>query len=182
MNLDMKILKKVNEHRKYIREDLFIEAKGIHGISHAERVMYLALSIAKLENYSESDRNILIEASKFHDIGRINNGVCLVHGMLSNRKIDQYKLLDGYSKEDIAIIKYIIHNHCIHDMDTQKNIDEFAIKDKERAVRLLMAFKDSDGLDRVRIRDLDSNYLRIASSKKLVDLAESLLVNGIPFI
>lgn len=179
MNLDIEILEKFNEHRKYIREDLFIEPEGIHGIHHAERVLYLVLNISKLEKYDEDDRDILIEASKFHDIGRTHNGVCLIHGMLSNEKIEKYNLLKGFSKEDQDIAKYIIHNHCLHDKDTKNNIDEYNIKDKERATRLLMAFKDADGLDRVRINDLDTSYLRTESSKKLVSLAERLLRNGI---
>lgn len=182
MNLDTEILQKFNVHRKYIREDLFIEPEGIHGIHHAERVMYLALNISKLEKYSESDMNILIEASKFHDIGRTHNGVCLIHGMHSNEKIDKYNLLNGFSIEDENILKYVIHNHCIQDKYTKKNIDKFRISDKERAIRLLMAFKDSDGLDRVRIGDLDSNYLRTKSSKKLINVAEKLLQNGVPLI
>lgn len=180
MNLDIDLLEKFNQHRNFIREDLFIKPDGIHGVNHAERVMYLALNISKLEKYSEEDRNILIEASKFHDIGRTHDNVCLIHGMLSNKKIEQYGLLKGFSEEDENIIKYIIHNHCIHDKDTMNNIDEYNIKDKERAVRLLMAFKDSDGLDRVRVGDLDPSYLRTVSSKNLISLAENLLEYGIP--
>lgn len=180
MKLDKDLLKRFNGIRKNIKEDLFIDPKGIHGISHAERVLFLALNISKLENYDQSDQKILIKAAKFHDIGRTHNGVCLVHGMLSNRKIEKYDLLNGFSSEEEAIAKYIIHNHCVDDKNTVKNIDDFNIKDKERALRLLKALKDSDGLDRVRIGDLDPNYLRIQSSKKLIDLAEGLLRNGIP--
>lgn len=180
MDLNIELLKKFNEHRNHIRQDLFIEPQGIHGVNHAERVMFLALNISKLEMYVEDDIDILIEASKFHDIGRTHNGVCLVHGMLSNEKIDKYKLLRGLPKEDRNITQYIIHNHCIHDKDMDKNIDKFDIKDKERAIRLLMAFKDSDGLDRVRIGDLDTGYLRIKSSIRLVNLAQNLFDKGMP--
>ena len=174
MKLDRDILKEIEKHKSDIGEKLFIEPEGIHGINHAARVMYLALTISKLENYNERDRNILISASKFHDIGRINNSVCLIHGKLSNIKMDEYNLLNEFSDEDKSILKYVVHNHCRHDQDTLDNIDIFHIEDKERAVRLLMAFKDSDGLDRVRVNDLDPNYLRNDSSKKLVNLAEDL--------
>lgn len=182
MDLDTEILRKFNKHRDYIREDLLIEPEGIHGINHAERVMFLALSIAKLEGYDKGDENILIEASKFHDIGRTHNGICLIHGMLSNKKIERYNLLDGFSTEEKSITKYVIHNHCIDDKDIKKNLDEFNIEDQERALRLLLAFKDSDGLDRVRVRDLNPDYLRNNSSKSLIDLAEWLLNNGIPLL
>lgn len=179
MNLDKYIIKEVERHKSDIREELFIEPQGIHGIYHAARVMYLALTISKLENYNKSDREILIAASKFHDIGRISNSVCIIHGKFSNIKIDEYNLIDGFSIEDKGILKYVVHNHCIHDENTLDNIDIFNIKDRERAVRLLMAFKDSDGLDRVRVNDLDSKYLRNNSSKKLVSLAEDLFKNKI---
>lgn len=182
MKLDKDLLKKFKDHQDYIKGELFIEPEGIHGIPHTERVLFLALNISKLENYSEDDISLLIEAAKFHDIGRTHNGVCLVHGMLSNRKIEEYDLLSSFSEEDKSIIKYIIHNHCIHDKDTQNNINQFNIEDKERARRLLMAFKDSDGLDRVRVRDLDPSYLRTKASKQLIDLAQRLLENGIPLL
>lgn len=177
MNLDREILKELKRHKSDIREELFIEPEGIHGINHAKRVMYLALTISKLEDYNERDRNILITASKFHDIGRINNNVCLIHGKLSNIKMNEYSLLNKFSDEDESILKYVVHNHCRHDQDTLDNIDAFHIEDRERAVRLLMAFKDSDGLDRVRVNDLDPNYLRNDSSKKLINLAEYLFKN-----
>lgn len=180
MKLDREILKKFNEHRPYIKGELFIEPEGIHGVPHAERVLLLALNISKFENYDKADINILIEAAKFHDIGRTHNGVCLVHGMLSNRKIEKYDLLKGFSSEEQNIAKYIIHNHCIDDKKTQDNINDFHIEDKERALRLLKVLKDSDGLDRVRIGDLDPNYLRTSSSKQLIDLAETLFRKGIP--
>ena len=167
------------EHRKDIREDLFFEPEGIHGVSHAERVLFLALNIAKNEDYSRSDMELLMAASKYHDIGRTHNGVCLVHGLYSNRKIDKMNLLEEFSEENRTLIKYIIHSHCIDDRDKFKTLDKYKIRDQERAIRLLKAFKDSDGLDRVRIRDLDTNYLRIDSSKKLVPLAEKIFKEGI---
>lgn len=179
MNLDKHILEETRKHKSDIREELFIEPEGIHGINHAARVMYLALTISKLENYNESDRDILIAASKFHDIGRISNSVCLIHGKFSNIKMDEYNLINEFSIEEKGILKYVVHNHCIHDEHTLDNIDIFNIEDRERAVRLLMSFKDSDGLDRVRVNDLDSKYLRNKSSKELVNLAESLFENKI---
>lgn len=50
-----------------------------------------------------------------------------------------------------------------------KDSDDFA-----RAKRLCNFFKDSDGLDRVRINHLDPNYLRNDFSKVLVDFAYEL--------
>lgn len=180
MRLDKDLLRKFNKIRGNIKKDLFIDPEGIHGVGHAERVLFLALNISKLENYDQADQKILTKAAKFHDIGRTHNGVCLVHGMLSNRKIEEYDLLNGFSSEEKAIAKYIVHNHCIDDKNTRKNIDDFGIGDKDRALRLLKALKDSDGLDRVRIGDLDPNYLRTPSSKGLINLAEVLLREGIP--
>lgn len=182
MKLDEGILKEIKRHKEDIREDLFIEPEGIHGIHHAVRVMYLALTISNLGDYNERDKNILIAASKYHDIGRIHNSICLVHGEYSNKKMDEYNLLENFSNEEENIVKYVVHNHCIHDEYTEENIDNFNIEDKERAIRLLMAFKDSDGLDRVRVNDLNPDYLRNDYSKKLVSLAENLFKNRIPIL
>ena len=46
--------------------------------------------------------------------------------------------------------------------------------DFERTKRLAKYFKDSDGLDRVRINHLNPDYLRNDFSKDLVDLAYEL--------
>ena len=65
-------------------------------------------------------------------------------------------------------------NHCLDD-NMAETLDEYFIDNRERAVRLLKLFKDSDGLDRVRINDLNVKYLRYPVSRELVSFAEYLL-------
>lgn len=68
--------------------------------------------------------------------------------------------------------------HCIRDKEGLEAIQyEDAIQDKKRAINLLKRFKDCDGLDRVRLGDFDSKYLRTETGKRLEIVAVQLLMN-----
>jgi len=87
-------------------------------------------------------------------------------------------LLDIY-EEDYGILKFIIENHCRGDYKSISSISN--VKDKERYIILYNIFKDSDGLDRVRIDDLNPSYLRNDVSKKLVNVAQEIYGLGKDF-
>ena len=136
--------------------------------------MLLSLSLSYLSNLNKSDTNILATASLYHDIGRTHDGLCYVHGKNSIQKAIRLGLIGGGVNEESGILRYVVENHCLPD-NKPESLDKYVIADRERAMRLLWIFKDSDGLDRVRIGDLDVKYLRNAISKDLVPLANYLL-------
>jgi len=152
----------------------FLRPHSIHGVLHAKRVLLLSLALSHLNELNEVDTGILTKASLYHDIGRINDGVCYEHGRNSIKKALELGLIDGEVNEENEILRYIIVNHCLRD-NMAKSMDKYSITDRERAMGLLKLFKDSDGLDRVRIDDLDVKYLRHPVSRELVPLAEYLL-------
>jgi len=116
----------------------------------------------------------MAKASLYHDIGRTHDGVCYEHGRNSIQKALRLELIGGKVNEESEILRYVIVNHCLHDFKAE-SLDKYLIDNRERAVELLKLFKDSDGLDRVRIGDLDVKYLRYPVSGELVPFAEYLL-------
>lgn len=152
----------------------FHNPKGIHGILHAKRVLLLTLLLSKLCKLSEIESQILCDAAIYHDIGRVDDFEDEVHGKLSYMKLESLGLVNE-NKEYMNTLKYIITGHSISDTIAFASINKYKIKDKKRAIRLLKIFKDTDGLDRVRIDDLDVNYLRNDESMRLVGVAKQLL-------
>lgn len=143
---------------------------------HAKRVLLLSYIIGLYEDLDDTDMEIVLTAAKYHDIGRTNDKYDEVHGILSFNKMLQLKLVDK-KMEDIHILQFIMESHCINDEDGLKNLKKYPIKDIDRAIRLYKVLKDADGLDRVRLHDLDINYLRLPISKRLPFVAQQIFKN-----
>lgn len=153
----------------------FKDPFGIHGIAHARRVLILSLILACLNNLNGEDMEILILASLYHDIGRTHNGTCFDHGRNSFIKMAGLGLAGTERGEDTEILRYVIENHCIDDREGYRSAGKYHFSDKNRAVELLKLFKDCDNLDRVRLGDLNTGYLRNSYSPGLVKVAGRLL-------
>lgn len=152
----------------------FLEPFGIHGVLHAKRVLLLSLILSHLNNLRESDVDSLVQASLYHDIGRTHNGTCYEHGIKSYEKMNELGLVK-VNGESAKILKFVVENHCIQDAVAFENVEDYQFEDQDRALELFKIFKDCDNLDRVRLGDLDVNYLRNEFSPRLVHVAEQLL-------
>ena len=158
-------------YKKY--KDLIIpkhyrEPYGIHGIGHVHRVLYLADKICSAYDLTEKEREIVALSCCYHDIGRVNNKKDDYHGMYSCEKIRELKLLEGrdLDENEQVLILRMITGHCFKDRLFQGT-------DREKF--LFKILKDADGLERVRIHDLDAKRLRLEASRELVDFAKFLL-------
>ncbi|QUH21733.1 HD domain-containing protein [Alkaliphilus sp. B6464] len=162
-----------------IKPDYFKEAYGIHGITHAKRVLFHSLCLGCLMELNNEDIMILGQTSIYHDIGRINDEKCNHHGKLSWLKINELRIAPAQElcNVDMEIVKFIIENHNLDDEIALKNIDKYSISksEKPRAIKLYNIFCDCDSLDRVRINSFDVKYLRNSESKKLIMLAKEIL-------
>jgi hypothetical protein len=158
-----------------IQPGYFHRPQGIHGINHTKRVLFFAALLASLEKLDEPEKNIISTAAVYHDIGRTRDGVDHTHGYASFMKAKAMDLIKITITEDYDVVKYLIETHCIDDKEAFKLVRQYAVE-PERAKRLLMVFKDADGLDRVRINDLDPRMLRLPRSRQLVQVAEELLL------
>ncbi|MGI6469425.1 MAG: HD domain-containing protein [Syntrophomonadaceae bacterium] len=167
------IMRQYHGFAQQIDSRWFHNPQGVHGIRHTERVLLLSLIIAYLERYSEADRELLGLAAIYHDIGRVDDGYDPDHGLSSYAKFVQAELA-GSDDEERETLRFIIENHAIPDHRAYNKIGQYQLADQGRAWRLFMAFKDADGLDRVRLNNLKPQYLRTASAHRLLLAAHQL--------
>lgn len=168
--------KSVEDHKKfYMYQD--------HGIRHVDNVTMFTYYIASKEGYSKEGIRILLEAARFHDIGRTNSWQEGGHGSSGGKKyVEEFGTeLPLYERQ---IIKFLISSH---DLPNQNQIPEVAKKifgylnEDEIKVLCDMAnvIRDADALDRTRFPIYSSDYLNSKlltheSSKELVEVAQTL--------
>ena len=150
---------------------------NIHGINHNIRVCFFAFVISSFENISISDFKIIMEACKYHDIGRINDFEDREHGKRSSEMIIFLK--DKYIEEDINCLKTIIACHSMNDSEFESIAIQNGIDDIDRCKKMYEILKDSDGLDRVRLEYpvIKVNYLRTRIAKRMILFAYNLFNN-----
>lgn len=162
------------------KHDLFV-CSDLHGFGHSSRVLLHAITNGFLykEEYKLRgvDIAILVVSAMLHDIGREHDEEDLLHGQLSVEKTERLGInYLGLQGEDMEITKFIMANHNIPDNLAMKNLKaSTTIRNKKRAKQLYNLFCDADGLDRVRLGDLDITYLRHDKTKLLVGYAEDVL-------
>lgn len=148
---------------------LFTHPSRIHGQAHVSRVMVHAFRLLAATGLVEEAPR-LWAAVYLHDIARTHDGVCYRHGGDAMKKftgLPEVRALfvqGGVVESDYPQIHTAVVNHCV-------------TKELERAHphwRLTSLLKDADGLDRVRLGDLDPRYLRHAESANMVPFAEAL--------
>lgn len=167
-------LLKYKEQINEINYDL-LKKGNIHGINHIIRSSFYALLICIYEQINFAYLNIIFDCIFYHDIGRVNDIDDENHGLNAINKIS---FLNGkYNDDDFNIIKFVIACHCLEDDKYGNMLNMFNIKNKELSLKILYLIKDADALDRVREYPyLDINYLRLNSSKKLVNFSYELFI------
>lgn len=165
---------KYKEYDKLIVPDLYHRPSGIHGVGHVRRTLLLSLLMADLDSLSTSYVRILAYASVYHDIGRTHDGVDDYHGYASYQKVLEHGLLNNHEANEVYAIKELIERHAISD----KKAFSFGTLDeakRDEVQFLLRYFKDADGLDRVRLGDLNAKYLRTDTAKRLTLAVQQIL-------
>lgn len=160
---------------------------GDHDIRHIARVVILTQIYChhSKDEVSSNDKAVLLYAALLHDIGRDNDGEDDSHGRKSLDFIEENDITlsglttvrKGHSK---FIADFLIEYHCRDDRVGEKAITTLAPysnwtkSQQEHVLHLYRIFKDMDGLDRVRLRDFDPEYLRTDFAKKLPFIAAKL--------
>lgn len=165
----------INQLRDFNTEILY-KSDG-HGINHNIRVCFFAYIISTNENISKRDFELIMEACKYHDIGRINDNEDALHGQ---RSADNLTFLqDKYTEEELNYIKTIVTSHSRNDKDFNKIAKKNNIKDIKKCKKLHEILKDSDGLDRVRLHYpyVNIKYLRTKTARKMIPFAHELYNN-----
>lgn len=143
----------------------------IHGQGHIERVILLSLLLSFYYKLNKNDTDILRYAASLHDTKRVDDSYDTEHGYRAALYSIDYAKIDECDKN---ILQAVLATHSRSDKDMDKTIEEFFVKDMDRASYLSKLFKDADALDRVRLGDLDQKYLRNDFSHDLVDFSNKL--------
>ncbi len=189
--IDIKDILDYLDSNKYI-DELIKEIKSVnkeilyksftHGYFHNERVITIGFIIAKLRNIDSNMMKILMDACKYHDIGRVNDAWDESHGEASAELIDKVVQNDSFydNDENLKVLKSIIEYHSKNDNLIDLILDKYNVKDRERTKEIMKILKDADGLDRVRLSmrddysELDPSYLRTKESKSLIKFSHQL--------
>lgn len=151
------------------REALYMS--HVHGVGHIERTMVHGAMCAWAEKLSEADSRLLLTMCAYHDTGRICDYLDPSHGKRSAEKL---AALTGLGGEDLREAMAGIEAHSVGDGRMETILAAHAPEDMPRSRMLAQMLKDSDGLDRVRIDDLNVNYLRRTPSRERGSFAQKL--------
>lgn len=138
---------------------------SIHGIMHETRVLIWQELLARIlmKDGVVLDQEALRWAAATHDTQRIDDGIDFPHGQRAAVWVHQ-QLNQTILATSLETVVYL----CAWHVPPDTNAPEMT--------PTLATFKDADGLDRVRLGDLDPRMLRWERSKQLLlPLAEALL-------
>ncbi len=147
---------------------LFLHQSTLHGQAHEARVLVHALRLVEATGFVD-EMTRLWAAVYLHDLARLHDGVCPQHGAdawarLANLAgVRALFARGGVTDADYPAIQaaVTIHSHGEPPADHPHR-------------RLMALLKDADGLDRVRLGDLDARYLRHAEARAMIGFAERL--------
>lgn len=144
----------------------------IHGRRHQKRVLVHALVLGEHYGLNTWELDQLGACASLHDTRRLDDSYDLGHG---ERAAKYYETLchEGIVPFDLRTYLSIYY----HDLEDDYGIDAFAVQGLSDKLILFNIFKDSDGLDRLRLgsRWLDPDYLRTEQSHEMIDFAHWLL-------
>jgi len=149
----------------------FRRASRLHGQSHVARVMVHALRLIEATGWQ--DEAARLWASVYlHDLERTHDGRCHRHGAdavarwRTQEALRLHIYAGGVDQDDRPAVELAVTLHCQPDTEMPP-----ATHPHWRLVALL---KDADGLDRVRLGDLDLSMLRLPESRTMAVFAQQL--------
>ena len=148
----------------FLRPD---ESENIHGISHEARVLIWQEILARLliKEGISLDQEALRWAAATHDTQRQDDGTDFPHGERAAvwvQRVFKHRL----PAPTLERVMYLNTWHVPPDSWAPTMTAELAV------------FKDADSLDRVRLYDLDPQFLRWDSSKSLLQYLADALFEG----
>jgi hypothetical protein len=148
---------------------LFRHRSDLHGQAHVARVMIHAMRlIAATGRHAYGPQ---LWASVFlHDLARTHDGVCHRHGAdAATRLRDEPGLQQRLTEAGLVATDYTAIEAAVTAHSAPKEVSR-----EHPHWTLIALLKDADGLDRVRLGDLDPRYLRNPEAKPMVQFAQAL--------
>lgn len=147
---------------------LFLHDSSLHGQAHVARVMVHAFRLLEATG-AHHLAPALWAAVYLHDIARRHDGRCRRHGadawarLADLPEVQSLFSRGGVKESDYPAIETAVTEHCRSEVPPDHPHRELAA-----------LLKDADGLDRVRLYDLDPGFLRHAQAVAMVPFAERL--------
>jgi HD superfamily phosphodiesterase len=168
-----------------VDEAWFRRWSSLHGVLHTQRVHVHAQRLTEELEWPAQDRELVLAAALWHDIGRLGDGVEPGHGAGSVGRADELNLMAALPDEAAAVVRFAILRHSLPDDGALEHAAGLAeagdparrLADPGRALRVLWLLKDADALDRIRLgfgERADPRQLRHRRSVELIGFAESL--------
>ena len=154
-----------------LREDALYDSE-VHGRGHIHRTLLYAALIAWKEDLAEADVRQFFLAAAYHDVGRSSDGYDLYHGARSALRLAELTDLSG---EDLTELQAAVSAHARPDTDMEAVLRAYAPEDYPRTLELTRLLKDADNLDRVRLGDLKTRFLRHEGAKAVEPFAWRLI-------
>ena len=161
------------ERAWFIRPDGYDASGPIHGVGHTRRVMIHAVEIAEAVGASPWEREAVIRATLWHDIGRTDDGADYYHGAKSAGKVVGLGLHRGLPPDIVEVALYAVTHHSGREDYGVSAAEDFPVP--QSALLVFQILKDADALDRVRFHDLDVSRLRLEPSRLREPRAQELL-------
>ena len=157
----------------FIRPDGQDASTGIHGVSHTWRVAVHAAEIATDLEVEPWIREAVILSALWHDIGRTDDGRDYYHGAKSAGKAVGLGLHRDLPHHCVEVALFAMTHHSGGEEHGVRAAEQYP--NPEAALLVFRILKDADGLDRVRLRDLDVGMLRLPTSAGRVRRAHELM-------
>ena len=168
-----------------VPRDWFLHRSRLHGVTHTQRVLVHAQRLAGELGWSDADRELVLCAALWHDVGRHGDGVEPEHGASSVARADACGLTADLAPADAAVVRFAILRHSLPDRGAEEQAAKLAssadearrLAEPERAMRVLELLKDADALDRVRLglgECADPRQLRHEATIELIPFAAAL--------
>lgn len=149
--------------------ELFLRESETHGQKHVARVMIHAFLLLR-ETGNHGLARPLWASVYLHDLARTHDGRCLRHGRDAVERLPSLEEVGalftraGLGDGDLEAVRFAVAHHC--------GGAEAEPGHPHRTLTALL--KDADGLDRVRLGDLDPDYLRFPVTPRLIPFARRL--------
>lgn len=140
----------------------------VHGEGHIERTLLHGAFCAMAEGLDCENTALLLEACSYHDVGRENDWYDTEHGHRSAQRLAE---LTGRTAQELLMLQAAVDAHSKPDKELEKTLRSYETEDYLRTFQLAQLLKDADGLDRVRIHDLKTEFLRREASVQRADFA-----------
>jgi hypothetical protein len=147
----------------------FRHRSHLHGQAHVARVMVHAMRL--IEATGQQAYGPQLWACVFlHDLARTHDGVCYRHGADAAQRLrDEPGLQERLAEAGLLEADYPAIEAAVTAHSAPKEVSR-----EHPHWPLIALLKDADGLDRVRLGDLDPRYLRHPEAKGMVPFAQAL--------